>query len=233
MLAAGPKVHTLTGLDKPKKEQRGTLGNSELAEGKVTIHCRDMGAMVIVEVNDPGIKGARDVWVEKKAGDAMPPCDESDRGRTHLSAAEGFGNVAGAKGDFVFVTSSDGFGDRMALRVFQLSSGNQLFETELSTQQPITLTVEGKALWLRFHRAVPLTCEPHGETAAQCWKELRESARVPEELEVNPPPCDAIFKGKPSHLSGTPLVALPAEIDLTAPKSLRFRAGAATCAESP
>jgi len=64
--------------------------------------------------------------------------------------------------------------------------------------------------------------------AAQCWKESRESARVPEELEVNPPPCDAIFKGKPSHL-----FALPAEFDLTAPKSLRFRAGAATCAESP
>lgn len=232
VLAAAPKPHTLTGLDKPKKEQRATIANSETTKGKVTIHCRDMGTVVIVEVNDPGLMGARDLWLEKKTSDATLPCDESDHGGTHVQGAEGFGYVAGAKGDFLFVTSADAFGDKMGLRVFQLSSGTQVFETEFSTQQPITLTVDGKSLWLRFRQAVTVTCEPHGETAEKCWKDLRDSARVPEAIEIKPPPCDAIFKGK-SHLSGTSLVALPAEVELTSPKSLRFRAGAATCAESP
>lgn len=229
-LAAQPKL-AITGLDKPRKEQVGTLANSETAKGKVTVHCRDAGNFVVVEVNDPGLMGARDVWVERK-GDGAQPCDDSDAGGTHVSGAEGYGYVAGTKGDFLFVTSADGMGDRMGLRVFQLSSGNQIFETEFSLQQPVTVTVDGKSMWLRFHLAVTVTCEPYGETAEACFKDILESAHVPASVEIKPPPCDALFKDK-HHLSGTSQVALPAEVDLSAPKSVKFRAGAATCAEQP
>ena len=232
VLGAPPRGHTLTGLDKPKKEQKATLGESETTKGKVSLRCREVGEVVIYEVNDPGLIGARDLWLEKK-GATTPPCDANERsGRVQLHGAEGFGYVAGSKGDFLFVTSADGFGEKQSLRVFSLSSGNQLFETEYSSQQPLTLTVEGKSVWLRFHQSVVVTCEPHGETAEACWKDIREAARVPESVEIKPPPCDAIFKGK-SHLAGTSQVSLPAEVDLSNPKVVKFRPGAATCAEAP
>ncbi|MFZ5442880.1 MAG: hypothetical protein ACOZQL_22940 [Myxococcota bacterium] len=233
VLAAAPAVSPLKGLDKPKKEQRGTLGDSENTKGKVKIHCVDVGSAMLVEIDDPGLVGARDVWLRKKVGDAMPPCDANESDVRHVTGVPGFGYVAGTKGDFLFATSADAFGDRMGLRVFALSTGEQVYEAEFSLQQPVTLTMEGKSLLMRFHLAVSATCEPRGEEAAACWKEVREAARVPEKLEVKAPPCDEVFRGK-NALPGTALLALPVEVDLAAsPRKPRHLPGAATCAESP
>jgi hypothetical protein len=233
LLAAAPvaKPSPLQGLDKPKKEQRGTLGESPSTKGKVKIRCLDVGPSMLVEVNDPGMMGARDVWLEKKTGDAMPVCDESDAGGTHVSGAEGYGYVEGTKGEFLFVTSADAFGDRQGLRVFSLLTGAQVYEAEFSLQQPVQVSLEGKSVLLRFQLAITSTCEPRGEELASCWKQLRESANVPDAVEIKPPPCDAAFKGKTGF--GASLIALPAEVDLSKPKTVKYRPGAATCAESP
>ena len=230
VLAAAPAASPLQGLDKPKKEQRATLGEREHTTGRVTIHCVDVGASMLVEINDPGLMGARDVWLKKKTGDVLPPCDANDAGATHVGGAEGYGSVAGTKGDFLFVTSADSFTDRRGLRVFSLTTGEQRYEAEFNEGQPITLTADGKSLLLRFHLAISSTCEPRGDEAAACWKQLRESANVPDGVDIKPPPCDAVFKGKTGM--GTALISLPAEVDLTAPKKVKYRQGAATCAES-
>jgi hypothetical protein len=234
LLAAAPATPVagrLKGLDKPKKEQRATLGESETTRGKVKIRCVDVGASMLVEIDDPGLMGAKEVWLKKKLGDAMPPCDANESGVTHITGIPGYGYVAGTKGDYLFATSADSFTDRSGLRVFSLVTGEQLYETEFNVDQPITLTAEGKSLWLRFHVAVTSTCNPLGAEAASCWKEIRESARVPESVEIKPPPCDAAFKGK-SAMPGPALISLPAEVDLSSPKTLKYLPGAATCVES-
>jgi hypothetical protein len=186
---------------------------------------------MLVEIDDPGLMGSKEVWLRKKAGDVMPPCDANEAGVTHVPGIPGYGYVAGIKGDFLFATSADSFSDRAGLRVFSLTTGDQVYETEFNLDQPFTISAEGKSLMLRFHVAVTSTCNPLGAEAETCWKEIRESARVPEGLEIKPPPCDAVFKSK-TGLPGPALIALPAEVDLSAPKTLKYRAGAATCIES-
>lgn len=232
LLTANPISTHIKGFDKPRKEQRGTLGPSQLAEGKVTVHCVDVGGWWLSELNDPGHKGAVAVWMKKKTGDAIP-CDGNDEGAVHLAGAEGFGHFAGTRGEFVFITSADAFGDRASLRVYSLRDGNQVYETEFSLDAPASLHGDGKSTTFKFHVAIAATCEPKGEDAASCWKQLRESAHVPESLDIKAPPCDAVFKGK-GPMAGTTLISLPAEVELSASRTpLRFRAGAATCAESP
>lgn len=232
LLAATPRPF-VEGLDKPKKAQTGKLGKSELAPGGViTVRCLDAGKVMVVEVNDPGLKGAADAWLEKKVGDAMPPCDGDDAGGTRLDGVIGFGHVVGTKGDFLFVQSADGFGDREGLRVLSLSTGALVLDVERSDQRPASLHVDGAALWLRYHEAVVATCDPVGAEAEKCWEQVRDAAKVPKDLVVKPPPC-AKYEKALTAAPGSAQVALPVEVDLNSPKTKRFRAGEATCSVAP
>lgn len=231
VIAATPRP-SVEGLDKPRQAQTGKLGKSELANGPVTIRCIDVGRAALVEIRDPGLKGAKDVWLRKKNGDSMPPCDANENGVTRVEGVAGFGYVLGAKGDFIFAESADGFGDRIGLRVFSASTGAMVLEVERSAQKPAALHAEGSSLWLRYHEPVPATCDPVGDDAAKCWKEVVESARIPGSVEVKPPPCgphEKQLKAAP----GSSQLAVPVEVDLSSPKTKRFRAGEATCGVAP
>jgi hypothetical protein len=232
VLTVTPRVN-VEGLDKPKKAQTGKLEKSQLAAGNVTIRCMDVGRFMLVEINDPGLKGAKDVWLKKKNGDAMPPCDANETDVIKVEGAGEYGYVDGVRGEFIFVSSADAFGDRMGLRVFSATSGAMLLDVERSTQKAATLKVEGASLWLQFIEGIPATCDPVGDQAAACWKELRESAKIPDAVEIKPPPCDAEFKGK-KIFPGSSQIAVPVEVDLNGPKyPKRFRAGEATCSIAP
>ena len=232
LFAATPRL-TIEGLDKPKNVQVGKLGKSENASGTVTIRCVDVGKSSLVEINDPGLMGAKDAWLRKKTGEVMPPCDANDTEVTRVEGLSGFGYVVGTRGEFIFANSADGFGDRLGLRVFSTNAGAMLLDVERSMQKPATLTTQGTSLWLRYHEALPATCDPVGPEAAKCWKQLREDAKIPEAIAIKAPPCEKELKGK-NVLPGSALLAVPVEIDLTAPKtSKRFRAGDATCALAP
>ena len=226
LLAASPPP-PIKGFDKPKKEERGVLGESELAKGKVKIYCADVGRWMLVEVTDPGLKGARDVWLRKKIGEAMPPCEASESGVTRLEGAATYGYVAGVKGHFVFVTSADGASDRRGVRVYSLVDGAEVYTAELSTQFPATVTSDGKTTVLRFHLGIHARCEPLGDDASSCWKEIKEGANIPAQVAVEPPPCEALLKRHPDRMGIQ--VAVPAEVDLSSPKVVKFTAGPATC----
>jgi hypothetical protein len=234
LLAAAPRAG-IEGLDKPKKAQQGKLGKSELAAGDVTVRCIDVGKMMLVEVKDPGLKGARDAWLKKKNGEAMPPCDGSETDVTLVEGVGGFGYIDGTRGDFIFATSADGFGDRVGLRVFSATTGSMLLDVERSMQKPATFVVDGASLWLRYNEGIPATCDPVGAEAESCWKQLRADAKIPDEVEIKPPPCGPVFKGK-QVLPGSALLAVPVEVDLNAPlktRVKRFRVGEATCDVAP
>lgn len=234
VLSAAPKP-TIEGLDKPKKAQTGKLGKSETSPGgTVTVKCFDAGAVMVVEVNDPGLMGAADAWLQKKKGAALPPCDGNANAAdvTRLDAVIGYGSVLGTKGDFLFVQSADGFGDRMGLRVVSLTTGALVLDVERSMWRPATLKAEGDSLWLRYDEAVAATCDPVGPQAERCWQEVRDAAKVPADLDVKPPPC-AKFEKQILAVPGTSQIALPVEVDLKAPKTKRFRAGEATCGLAP
>lgn len=231
LLAAAPRP-AVDGLDKPKKSQTGKLGPSELTKGTVTVRCVDLGKVMLVEINDPGLKGARDAWLKKKASDAMPPCDASDTDVIHIEGAGGYGYIQGTRGEFIFATSADTFGDRLGLRVFSAVTGAMLLDVETSMQKPASLHLDGASLWLRYHEAIPATCDPVGAEAETCWKQLRDDAKIPAELEVKAPQCAAAFKNK-KVLPGSALLAVPVEVDLNAPKTKRFRTGEATCDIAP
>jgi hypothetical protein len=232
VLAATPPI---AGLDKPKKVQVGKLGKSELAAGDVTVRCMDIGRLMLVEVKDPGLKGARDAWLKKKNGDAMPPCDGSETDVIRVEGVGGYGYVDGTRGDFIFASSADAFGDRVGLRVFSATTGAMLLDVERSSQKPAALVLEGASLWLRYNEAIPATCDPVGAEAESCWKQLRADTKIPVELEIKPPPCGPAFKGK-QLLPGSALLSVPVEVDLNAPlktRVKRFRAGEATCDVAP
>lgn len=229
ILSAVPSVQ---GLDKPKKAQTAKLGKSELAAGTVVAKCWDLGKVMLVEIDDPGLKGAKDAWLKKKTGDAMPPCDGNDTDTTHLESVAGYGYIEGTKGDFILVAGSDTFGDRLGLRVVSATNGALLVDVERSISKPASLHAEGTSLWLRFHGSVPATCDPVGAEGEACWKQVVADAKIPEDVKVTPPDCAKVFKGK-QVLPGSALLAVPMEIDLNAPKTKRFRAGDATCDIAP
>ena len=234
VLAAAPKP-SIEGLDKPKKAQTGKLGKSETSPGgTVTVKCFDAGAVMVVEVDDPGLMGAADAWLQKKNGNALPPCDGNGNadGLTRLDGVIGFGHLVGQRGNFLFAESADGFGDRMGLRVFALPEGTLILDVERSVLAPATLKAEGDALWLRYHEAVVATCDPVGEQAERCWQQVRDAAKVPADLDVKPPRCGP-YEKQLAAVPGSSQIALPVEVDLKAPKTKRFRAGEATCAVAP
>jgi len=232
LLAATPRP-AVEGLDKPRKAQTGKLGKSELVpNGTVTVKCFDAGKVMVVEVNDPGLKGAANAWLKKKNGDALPACDGDDAEGTHLDGLIGFGHLVGVKGDFLFAQSADGFGDREGLRVFSLLSGALVLDVERSTQKPATLHVQGASLLLRYHEAVVATCDPVGAEAEKCWAQIRDAAKVPAEVDVKPPPCGK-YEKELAAAPGSAQVALPVEVDLASPKTKTFRAGEATCSVAP
>ncbi len=223
-LAAGSP---LTGFEKPPKEERGFLGDSETGKGKVKIYCADVGRWMLVEINDPGIKGARDLWLRKKLGDAMPPCDANDSGVTRLDGAAQFGYLAGIRGGYAFVLSADSASGFPGVRVYALADGVLVYDGEFFAAQPITLVTEGKKTLLRAHVEIHARCQPSGDEAVSCWKELRADAAIPATVELTPPPCDAALKAHPEMLGA--MVAVPVEIDLSNAKRVKFLNGAATC----
>ena len=129
LLTAAPRPE-VEGLDKPKKSQTGKLGPSELTTGSVTAHCFDLGNMMLVEIDDPGLKGARDIWLKKKTSGAMPPCDGSETDVIHLEGGAGYGSLDGTRGGFIFVTGADGDGNRAGLRVFSATTGAMVLDVE-------------------------------------------------------------------------------------------------------
>jgi hypothetical protein len=227
LLFAASPANPFHGFDKPVKEERGTLGESELAKGKVKIYCADVGRWMLVEITDPGVKGAKDLWLRKKVGDTMPPCDANDSGVTRLEGAEQFGYLAGIKGGYAFVLSAEVSGGFRGLRVYSLINGVLVYDGEFDAGQAATLVSEGKTTLLRFHIEIHARCQPTGDEAVSCWKELRADAAIPEGVAITPPPCDALLKSQPDMLSAA--VAVPVEIDLASPKKPKFIAGAATC----
>lgn len=232
LLAAAPKPF-IEGVEKPKKVITTKLGKSELSAGEVTARCIDLGKTVLVEVNDPGLIGARSAWLQKKGGETMPPCDgNANDDVIHVEGLGGFGQVEGVRGDFVFAASADHFGDREGLRVFHAVTGETVLDVERSVQKPAALRVDGPHLWLKFHEAIPATCDPLGEKAEDCWKELKAIAQVPEDVVLKPPPCAAKFKAAKAPI-GKSLLAVPVEVDLNDPKLKRFLSGEATCDVAP
>lgn len=230
VLAAKP---SLDGLDKPKKVVTAKLGKSELAAGEVTARCTDLGTKLLVEIHDPGLIGVRDAWLKKKNGDALPPCDgNADDDVIHLEGLNGFGAAEGTRGEFIFATSADHFGDRAGLRVFHVVTGELVLDVERSVQKPATLRVDGPSVWLRYHEALPATCDPLGQKAEACWEELKQNAQIPADLKLKAPPCDARFKAA-KVATGRSLLAVPVEVDLLAPKSKKFLPGEATCDVAP
>ncbi len=220
-------VSPLSGFEKPAKEERGFLGESELGKGKVKIYCADVGRSMLVEINDPGVKGARDLWLRKKLGDAMPPCDANDSGVTRLDGAAQFGYLAGIKGGYAFVLSADSASGFRGLRVYALTDGVLVYDSEFNGSQPITLVTDNKRTVLRAHVEIHARCQPSGDEAVSCWKELRADSAIPESVQLTPPPCDALLKTHPETLGA--VVSVPVEIDLSNSKKVKFRDGAATC----
>ena len=227
LVAAAGSPSPLRGFDKPAKEERGILGESELTKGKVKIYCADVGRFMLVEINDPGIKGARDMWLRKKNGDAMPPCNESDVGVVRLDGAAQFGYLAGIKNGFAFVLGADSASGFQGLRVYSLTDGVLVYDHEINILEPVALVVEGKRTLMRFHIEIHTRCQPTGEAATSCWKEIRSGAEVPESVTLAPPPCDALLVKHPDMLGA--LVSVPVEIDLSAPKKPKYLNGAASC----
>jgi hypothetical protein len=230
LFAATPNGH-VEGLDKPKGVRVVKLGKSELAEGEVTARCLDLGKSMLVEVIDPGLMGARDVWLKKKTGPAMPPCDGNELDALHVKGMAGTSYLDGTRGDFIFSIGPDAFGDRIGLGVFSATTGAMLLDVERSMAKPATLVPEGTRLWLRYHQALPgvASCDPVGVRAEACWKQLRVEAKIPDDVKLKPPRCEASAEGRQF------LLAVPVEVDLNSPmpQTKRFRAGEATCEIAP
>ncbi|MBL9037901.1 MAG: hypothetical protein JNG84_05230 [Archangium sp.] len=215
------------GFEKPAKEERGTLGESQLSVGKVKIYCADVGRWMLVEINDPGLKGARGMWLRKKKGDAMPPCDANEADVTALEGAAQYGYLAGIKGGYAFVLSADGAAAFRGVRVYSLVNGALIYDGEFDARQPTSLVSENRTTLMRFHSEVHARCQPTGDEAVSCWKEIRADVAIPDDVKLTPPPCDAVLKSHPDMLGA--LVAVPVEIDLASASKRKFIDGAATC----
>lgn len=233
VILAAPPAPAVEGLDKPKKTQIGKLRKSELTpNGTVTVKCFDAGAVMVVEINDPGLMGASDAWLKKKTGPTMPVCDGVDTDVIRLDAMIGYGYSIGTKGDFLFVQSADSFGDREGVRVFSLTSGALVLEAERSLQKPATVKAEGAVMRFRFHEMVGATCDPIGDETEKCWQLIRDAAKIPSELQVKAPSC-AKHQKAIEAAPGSSQIAVPVEVDLAAPKTKHFVAGEATCGVAP
>lgn len=157
----------------------------------------------------------------------MPPCNEEAAGVTRLESAAQFGYFAGIKGGYAFVISADSASGYRGVRVFSLLDGVLVFDGEFNVSQPASVVSEGKSTLMRFHRELHARCQPTGDEAVSCWKELRADAKVPESVEIKPPPCDAVLKANPDMLGA--MVSVPVEIDLASASTVKFRNGIATC----
>jgi hypothetical protein len=154
----------------------------------VRLNCFYYAKFVVLELDDPGIKGSGLIAVRRSSSRSTNECKVENKPISDMSFDSG-NYFVGAKGPFLFLQDSDGLNGGVAFTIVDVRSGKKVFEdtakTRLRIWKPAITFSKGKNgnLTLHYLRVAVTDCSiPIG--GANCWKRLEgkyglKSIRIP------------------------------------------------------
>jgi len=144
-----------------------------------------------VDLGEVGAEQLSIVPVATGAGAKKPVCKrENVDGEKVVSAEDWGGYFWGAKGNYVFFSSEDGWNGGMGFAVFDLDA-KKLFEDTAKTWHSIQV-VEGGAT-LRYQRVYEAPCSIKGEDGEGCWSQIQKDTGL---ADTPAPDCTAPYEAE-------------------------------------
>jgi len=161
-------------------------------------HCYVFPSFAVFET-DSGQVGAESLIVRPRSqGQAIAELCKTARqaGDIHLDHVEGY--LVGAKGPYLFVTSSDSSGAPGSLTLFQTTAAQSHFDIVRDNRQPLTVTLNDGVLAIDYAATLQVDCDLNVEA---CWPKTLLKNRVPPDVTLVRPRCE----GKDVHIKNVHL----------------------------
>jgi hypothetical protein len=219
--------------DEPQSQNKVSLGKSQDSDGQVEFECWNYKSYAIAQVNDPAIKGAKEIILRfnKTKSDICAP-DFSGK-EINLSDLSGEYYFQGAKGKYLFFESADSFGDQLAFQIRFSESGKKILSsTRNDGKSFLMVSQKNNNVSLSYHQALKVSCSLAKE-GHSCWQRILKENRVPSSLKLSAPDCKNSFEKGKSALDNQALVSAPVMIHNLSKPKIVFTAGTATCDPAP
>lgn len=225
--------------DTPVRKNSVDLGPSRsLMPGDpqhVQLSCSYYPGVMVKELDDPGMKGARWVTITLFSKAHFPACRSAHTPNERLLAKDSWGFV-GVKGPLLFLMAADGEDGGLAFRVLDWKTGRKLFEDSAAVSYyggpgfDFERGSKGELL-LQYLRVVHGDCSIPND-GQSCWTNLRVRLGLPPS---DAPACTGYVGEKADQpIALAPLethsaLQYPAELKLLPRPSVRSVAGEVKC----
>ncbi len=219
--------------DEPQTQSKVSLGKSQDADGQVELECWNYKSYAIAQVNDPAIKGAKEIFLRfnKVKSDICAPHFSGKE--INLSELSGEYYFQGAKGKYLFFGSADSFGDQLAFQIRFSENGKKLLSSTRNDDKSFLLASQkNNNVSLSYHLSLKVSCSLAKE-GRSCWQRILKENRVPSSLKLSEPDCKSSFEKGKSPLDNRALVSVPVVIHNLSKPKIVFTAGTPTCNPAP
>lgn len=226
-------IDDYVGLTKPLQQITKKVGKSRNANRKdIVQNCWLYKNFAIIEVNDPGNRGAIDMSIRPRTPEQSPQaiCAQNYKGKNKTLEHMG-GYFIGVAGDIVFVDDADAFGGEMAFQALSAKTGKELFRSIRNTNEKLLVRV-GKFVGIRYTKALQVDC-PLLEEGKNCWKYILAANKIPDSNKIRMPDCRKPFEAMGATPDIRPQLAAWVRVkDLKKPE-ITYLGGFIKCQPSP
>ena len=220
------------GLTKPTYFNVRKISKSRNANRKnIVQNCWVYKNFSVIEINDPGNKGAVDIHVRPRvAGEPDNSCKLKYTGKSKTLEHMG-GYFVGVVGDHVFIDDADSFGGEMAFQVLSSKTGKELFRSIRHTGEKV-LVRAGKTVGIRYTKALQVDC-PLLEEGKNCWKYILAANKIPENDKMKMPNCKTSFEAVGATPDIRPQLAAWVRVKNLKKPEITYLGGFIKCQPSP
>jgi hypothetical protein len=187
--AAWKTAKDYIGFTKPIYEKTSKLGKSRNALRKdIVQNCYVYRNFAIIEINDPGNKGAVDMSLRPRNPKHNPAgiCVKDYKGNS-IPLEQMGGYFSGVAENLIFIDDADAFGGEMAFQVLDSKNGRELFRTIRNINEKVLIRA-GKTIGIRYTKALQVDCSLL-EEGKKCWKYILAANKIPESDKMRMPDC--------------------------------------------
>lgn len=225
-------VTDYVGLTKPIFTKSQKIGKSLNSSRKdIVQNCWLYKNFSVIEINDPGNRGAVDIHVRPRAAGApINSCKTQYKGKSKTLEHMG-GYFVGVVGELVFIDDADSFGGELAFQVLSSKTGKELFRSIRNTSEKV-LVRAGKTVGIRYTKALQVDC-PLLEEGKACWKYILNANKIPPSEKMKIPDCRPSFDAVGAALDSRPQLAAWVRVKNLKKPEITYLGGFIKCQPAP
>lgn len=234
LISAAPKsAADFVGFTKPVYQKTTKIGKSRNANRKdIVQNCYVYKNFAILEINDPGNKGAIDISLRPRNPKHKPAgiCKRDYKGKsTPLEQMGGY--FVGVAGDLVFIDDADSFGGEMAFQVLNSKNGRELFRSIRNINEKVLIRA-GKTIGIRYTKALQVDCSLL-EEGKNCWEYILAANKIPQNDKLRMPDCRKSYEALGATPDIRPQLAAWVRVKNLKKPEITYLGGFIKCEPSP